>query len=343
MRKTTVATMALGAAAALGARALRRKLTEESLVGEVAIVTGGSRGLGFAIARNLASQGCRVVICARDEIELRSAVRELSAIGEVIGIICDVAEIGDIRRLVELTLRSFGRVDILVNNAGVIEVGPRETMTFDDFETMMAIMFWGVVNCTLAVLPHMKARGHGRIVNITSIGGKISVPHLLPYSAAKFAAVGFSEGLHTEVAKQGIAVTTVVPGLMRTGSYRHAIFRGDVEHEYAWFAAASSMPLLSMSADRAARQVVTAMRRRSREVILSAPAKAAVRIEGLAPGTVSAALALFDRVLPRSTRSEKAEGFEAEARLDSRVLDFATTLGRRAGKELHETPDENGW
>src|SRR5207248_4719313 len=135
-----------------------------------------------------------------------------------------------------------------VNNAGVIEVGPSDAMRLADYQKLMDIMYWGTIHSTLAVLPQMKERRHGRIVNITSIGGKISVPHMLPYSGAKFATVGFSEGLHEEVARDGISVTTVIPWLMRTGGYRHAHFKADVDRDYAWFSLASPLPLLTISA-----------------------------------------------------------------------------------------------
>ena len=107
----------------------------------------------------------------------------------------------------------------MVNNAGMIQVGPLATTTKEDFVTALDVMFWGTLYPTLAVLPQMRARGRGHIVNITSIGDLVSVPHLLPYTCAKFAAVGLSEGLRAELGPVGIRVTTVVPGLMRTGSY----------------------------------------------------------------------------------------------------------------------------
>jgi short-subunit dehydrogenase len=235
---------------------------------------------------------------ARDDAELRAAAEELGKIGEVIPVVCDVGKREDVERLITTALSYFGQIDILVNNAGIIEVGPAESLSLDDFRRMMDVMYWGTVQTTLQALPSMQQRRHGRIVNITSIGGKISVPHLLPYSGAKFAAVGFSEGLHTEVAKDGIAVTTVVPGLMRTGGFRHAHYKGDARKEYAWFAAASNAPILSMSARRAARQIVRAIRRRSREVVLSAPAKLGVRVQGVTPGVMAGVFALVDRFLP---------------------------------------------
>src|SRR5207253_5505608 len=141
----------------------------------------------------------------------------------------------------------FGQIDVLINNAGIIAVGAVPSQTLVDYQEAMDVMFWGVVYPTLAVLPQMMRRGSGHIGNITSIGGKISVPHLVPYGCAKFAAVGFSEGLHAEVKRFGVNVTTVVPGLMRTGSHLDAFFKGKQEYEYGWFALSGTNPLFSIA------------------------------------------------------------------------------------------------
>ena len=336
MKRSGLGTVVTLAAAGAIATAVLRRIREESLRGEVAVVTGASRGLGFAIARELAREGCRLVICARDDAELRRAAESLAGMAEVVPVVCDVGDARDVARLIETALAYYGRLDIVVNNAGIIEVGPLDTMRIEDYERMMDVMFWGMVRTSLAALPAMRMSGHGRIVNITSIGGRISVPHLLPYSAAKFAAVGFSEGLHAEVARDGLCVTTVVPGLMRTGSYRHAEFKGDAEAEYKWFAVASTMPLLSMSGRRAARRIVSAMKRRASEVVLSAPAKLGAKAQALMPGTGTALLALISRLLPQGSEARAVEGVEAENRFDSKLFDAATVLGRRAGRDLHQ-------
>lgn len=313
MERRDLTTAATLAATALAAGALLRRVREESLAGEVAVITGASRGLGLAIARELADAGCRLVTCARDDAEIRRAAMELAQRGaEVVPVVCDVSVREDVERLIATANEYYGRVDIVVNNAGVIEVGPSASMTLDDFAAMMDILYWGTVHTTMAVLPGMRERRHGRIVNITSIGGKISIPHLLAYSGAKFAAVGFSEGLHAEVAKDGIAVTTVVPGLMRTGSFRNAFFKGDAEHEYGWFSIASRMPLLTISSRRAAKLIVRAIRRRSREVTLGASAKLGAKAQGLAPGTVAALMGVVNRFLPRDETPREVIGFEAE-------------------------------
>src|SRR5262249_45829124 len=215
-----------------------------------------------------------------------------------LGIPCDVTHRDEVNRMVGSVRHRFGGVDVLVNNAGVIEVGPMEGMTLADDEEAMRTHFWGPLYTTLAVLPEMQQRRQGRSVNIPSSGGKISVPHLLPYCASKFGLVGLSEGLRAELAKDGIAVTTVIPGLMRTGSPRNAIFKGQHRAEYAWFSISDSVPGFSIGAERAARQIVSALRHGDAEVILSLPAQIAVRVHGLFPGLTQDVLGLANRALP---------------------------------------------
>ena len=222
----------------------------------VAIVTGASRGLGFLLARGLADRGHDLVINARSADGLAAAAVDLRSRGvQVAEVAGDVGDPAVAEELVTTATQRYGRLDILVANAGVIQVGPAQTMHPDDFATAIDVMYWGVVRPTLAALPALRA-SRGRVLVVTSIGGKLPAPHLLPYVAAKHAAVGFAEGLRIEAARDGVSVTVGVPGLMRTGSPRNALFTGDQAAEYAWFAGADSLPLLSMSAERAARQLV---------------------------------------------------------------------------------------
>lgn len=293
----------------LGALALRRFSAKRlDLAGRVVLITGGSRGLGLVLARELTTAGCRLVICARDPRELEHARAELCAAGaDTLALTCDVSSSEEVRGMVDAALHRFGRIDVVVNNASIIQVGPVGSMTLDDFERAMAVNFGGTLHTVLAVLPHMRARGEGRIVNITSIGGKVAVPHLLPYSAAKFAAVGLSEGLRSELAKDGIVVTTVVPGLMRTGSPVNALFKGDQEAEFSWFSLGDSLPLSAMSAERAARKIVDALEWGKAEVTLSWQAKVLRLAHDLTPGLTARALGLVNRVLPDAeSRDEEA-------------------------------------
>src|SRR5439155_26253999 len=141
-----------------------------------------------------------------------------------------------------------------------------------DYQESMDVHFWGPLHAMNAVLPLMRARGGGRIVNISSIGGKVGVPHLAPYCASKFALVGLSESAAAELRKDNIYLTTVCPGLMRTGSARNALFKGRNEQEYTWFTLSGSLPGMSQCAERAARRIVNACRWGEPELITSLPA-----------------------------------------------------------------------
>jgi NAD(P)-dependent dehydrogenase (short-subunit alcohol dehydrogenase family) len=326
-------------AAGLGALWATRRLrshSEYTLRGKTVLITGGSRGLGLALAREMAAQGARVAICGRDAASLERASHSLAQIGaDHLAVPCDITQIASVHELVEEVHQRLGPVDVLVNNAGVIEVGPAETMSLSDYEEAMATNFWGMLYPTLAVLPEMRQRKAGRIVNITSIGGKLGIPHLLPYSASKFAAVGFSQGLRAEVAGDGIKVVTVCPGLMRTGSPRNAIFRGRHRSEYAWFSISDALPGLSISAEGAARRIVAACRRGDAEVLFPIPARVAAVLNAVAPGLTAGALSLVDRLLPGSTRrsTRRHKGAESQSWLSPSWL---SRLGDRAARKYNQ-------
>lgn len=297
--RTAVRLGGLALAGAIAWKRLRR--TRLDLEDRAVLITGGSRGLGLVLARELAARGCRLVLCARDPRELEQARVELALDGaEVLALAADVSRPQDVEGMVRAATERFGRIDVIVNNASIIQVGPLETMTAADFERAMAVNFGGMLHTILAVLPQMRARGEGRIVNITSIGGKVAVPHLLPYSTAKFAAVALSEGLRAELAREGIVVTTIVPGLMRTGSPPNALFKGRRDLEFTWFSLGDALPLTAMSAERAARRIVLAMERGESEVVLSWQAKLVRMAHALAPGMFSDAMGLVNRLLPRA-------------------------------------------
>ena len=162
----------------------------------------------------------------------------------------------------------------------------------------MATHFWGPLHMIVAALPHMRRQSGGRVVNISSIGGRIAVPHLVPYSASKFALVGLSDGLRVELARDNIVVTTVCPGLMRTGSPVNAMFKGQRPHEYAWFAISDSLPLASIDARVAARQIIEACRRGNAELVITVQAKLAILARTLVPEIFADAMALLNRLLP---------------------------------------------
>jgi short-subunit dehydrogenase len=333
-QKVALAAASIGAGVVVRLMLKRPKLRE--MAGSVVLITDGSRGLGLAMAREFAEEGCRIVICARDRRELDKARDHLERDGaEVLALECDVTQRTAVESMIREATAHYGRIDVLVNNAGVIEVGPVENMTTEDFEVAMDVMFWGVVHPTLAILPQMLERAAGRIVNITSIGGKVSLSHLLPYNCAKFAAVGFSEGLRAELLGKGVLVTTVAPGLMRTGSYLNAKVKGRKEQEAAWFSLAASLPLLSMGAEKAARKIVEATKRGEAEQILTTPAKVLAQVHAAAPGKTADLLSLAARLLlPPSGRDKKSSLARRVMRLRLPWMKLAMLLGRLAARRL---------
>jgi NAD(P)-dependent dehydrogenase (short-subunit alcohol dehydrogenase family) len=333
--------LAAGGVALLALRAASRQ--DYRLAGRTVLVTGGSRGLGLALAREAAAQGARVAICGRDSDALERAEGALARFGtDVAAIECDVADRDDVRKMVAEVARRLGPVDVLINNAGVIEVGPAETMAIADYEEAMATNFWGMLYPTLEVLPGMRERRSGRVVNITSIGGKLGIPHLLPYSASKFAAVGFSQGLRAELAGEGVKVVTVVPGLMRTGSPRNAIFRGRHRAEYAWFSICDSLPGLSISAESAASRIVAAARRGDAEVLFPITARVAAVLNAVAPDLTTGLLEVAGRLLPGAPEDDtgRRRGKDSRSWLSPSWL---TRLGDQAARRYNQVaPAETG-
>jgi NAD(P)-dependent dehydrogenase (short-subunit alcohol dehydrogenase family) len=314
----------------------------------LALVVGGSRGLGLAAARQLADRGYRLVLTARNAEDLERAADQLRATGADVEVeACDVRDEAGIEALVAL-VEELGPIEVLLHVAGVIQVGPLASLSRDDFREAIDIMLWGPINTTLSVSPLMVARGRGRIGVVTSVGGLIPAPHLLPYSTAKFGATGYARGLRSELAGTGVTVTTIEPGLMRTGSHLNAQFVGEQGPEFAWFSAADNIPLLSMDADRAAAQIVDAVLV-GRAVVQPTPlAKVAQRVDALAPNVTSLLLGAVTRLLPNapaSSEHEKIPGHTAQQRLSPRAqarMDWITTLGRRAAGRLNQTTRDTG-
>jgi NAD(P)-dependent dehydrogenase (short-subunit alcohol dehydrogenase family) len=275
-----------------------------SFAGKACLITGGSRGLGLVLARQICAEGGRVALLARDVDELRRAHDELAERGcDVVVIPCDLLDRAQIEEAARTVMRHFGGVDVLINNAGIIEVGPLEHMQREDFERAMQLHLWAPFTLMWELIPHMRQRGGGRIVNISSIGGKIGVPHLSPYCASKFALTGLSDSVRAELARDRIYVTTVAPGLMRTGSHVNAQFRGKHAQEFAWFAAANAAPLLSMKVERAAAKILNACRRGQPELTLTAAARAGIIGNAVFPNLTGRTLRFVNRFLPGPTDS----------------------------------------
>ena len=305
----------------------------------LALVLGGSRGLGLLIGRELLTRGHRVVVAARDTVELEQARALLEGRGPVLVRTCDVRDRDGVQQLVDELEAQVGAIEVLVTVAGVIQVAPLESLTLEHFDEAIDTMLWGPVQAAMAVLPAMRRRGRGRIATITSIGGMVSPPHLLPYATAKFGAVGFSDGLAAALSGTGVTATTVVPGLMRTGSQERAQFGGDAPKEYAWFAPAASLPLLSVDAGRAARRIVDGVLCGRPMVVLTPMAWIGIRFRGLAPATTTRLMGLANRLLPGASDGNGrhlSDGSTAREQLSSRTVHALTVLGRRAADRNNE-------
>ncbi|MEI6350658.1 MAG: SDR family oxidoreductase [Verrucomicrobiota bacterium] len=304
---------------------------------KVVLITGGSRGLGLALARRFAREGARIAIVARDHAELLAAKSDLERCGAeaVFPVVCNLRDHGATEAMVESVAEHFGALDIVVNNAGVIVFGPFENHELSDFELTMDLHAWAPLIVTRAALPHLPKDGTGRIVNISSIGGRIPQPHLSAYNMSKFAGAGLSDALGIELARRGISVTTVAPGLMRTGSHVHAMLRGDHEAEFAWFSNTAALPIFSISAERAARQIVEACRQGRRRLTITWQARAAVIANALLPNTTARALSIVNRMMPApvSTPTESRSGAESRSRLTPHWL---TWLNDRASRRYNE-------
>jgi NAD(P)-dependent dehydrogenase (short-subunit alcohol dehydrogenase family) len=285
--------------------------------GQVAILTGGSRGLGLALAHEFGSAGLKLVLAARHRDELEQARIALlsgrpdtrtNAMGrpsvahedDILLVDCDLTDPAQAAGLVEATIKTFGRLDVIVNNAGIIEVGPVENQPLAAYERAMQTNFFAALYTIHAALPYLLNRpdkAHRAIVNISSVGGKIAVPHLLPYVAAKFALTGFSEGLHAELRLKGVRVTTVCPGLMRTGGEVHASFVGQQAKEQRWFDFGAKTPGIAAPVESAARQIVRAVQAGRAEITITPQAWLAARLVGVAPEASQVFAALVNQFL----------------------------------------------
>ena len=318
------------------------KRREYDFKGKTVLITGGSRGLGLVMARQFADEGARIAICARDKAELERARMDLETQGaDVLTVVCDIRDQSQVNQMVEDVRARFGKVDVLVNNAGVIQVGPLELQTQEDFENAMAVHYWASYYTMKAVIPEMRERGEGRIVNITSIGGKIGVPHLAAYCASKFAQAGLSTSMQAELYKDGIYVTTVYPGLMRTGSHINAYFKGQNEKEFAWFSIGNALPISSVSAEHAASSIIESCRRGDAEKIISPQAALAIKVNGLFPELVSTAAALVNQYIlptPGGIGEQKVTGLESTSSVSPSIL--TTQLDEASAQNNELKPGE---
>src|SRR6202162_5151134 len=274
-------------------------MSREFYRGKIVLITGGSRGLGLEIARQICASSGKVVLLARNTDELARAKSDLDRFGtEVLTIPCDLLETAQIQSAVQQTLQRFGKIDILINNAGIIEVGPLAHMQFKDFDRAMRLHFWAPYILEFLVVPQMRAKRGGRIVNISSIGGRNARPPQAPSSPRNVALTRFSHAIRTELARNKIYVTTVTPGMMRTGSEIHAKFKGDHASEYRWFNLANKLPFASISVERAARKIVKACRRGKPTLVMLVSAYFIIAANALFPSFVARVMRSVNNFLP---------------------------------------------
>lgn len=327
---------AAGIGAVFAFRALTRLRQSYSFQNKVVVITGGSRGLGLVLARQLAAEGAQLAICARTEDQLKKAEQELIAQGaEVLALPCDLTNRVQAEQFIQRVQKYYGRIDVLINNAGIIQAGPLADMNLTDFEDAMNTHFWAPLYTMWATIPHMKDRSEGRIVNIASVGGKISIPHIVPYSASKFALVGLSGGFRHELKKDGIIVTTINPGLTRTGSNRNILVKGQAEKEYAWFTTAGASLLTSSSVEKTARQIIQACRFGEAEVLTNIPAKILALANNVFPELTSDILSLTNKILPEENGNQQnTRGADNESDLIPDHLQARAAQAARQNNEL---------
>ncbi len=301
---------------------------------KVVLITGGSKGLGYTLAKHLIQEQARLILWARSQEELKRAQAELHELGGHADIqVCDVCKMEEVKAQIHNIIALYGHLDIVINCAGIMIVGPMESYSRQEYKTAMDVMYWGIVNTTLAALPHMKEMKNGQIVNITSVGGMVSIPHMLPYTASKFAAVGFSLGAAAELRKENIFVTTVVPGLMRTGSYINAFFQENNKSEFKLFSLMSTAPLLTMSSDKAARLTLQAMKKKKVLKVLGMPAKALIGLQHLMPETTVMFFNLVSRFLPAK---DDVREFERGEEIRKNFEDSEVPVFSEIGKVVQE-------
>jgi NAD(P)-dependent dehydrogenase (short-subunit alcohol dehydrogenase family) len=323
--------IAIGAAVGFAvALRYRRRYTFEN---KVAVITGGSRGLGLVLARQLASRGALLGLIARDALELARARRTIDSGSMVQLLPSDVTDPAQVEQAFSTMIRRFGRVDIVINNAGQILSAPFDDTTQEDFRAMLDVHFWGTLNVTRAALPHLARHGEGRVVNICSIGGRVPVPHLSAYCASKYAQAGLSAVMAEELRAKGIRVTTVLPGLMRTGSHIQAWFKGERAKEFALFSLVGGAPVTSMSAERAAGLILSAVARGDADAVIPFTYRQVARLAALAPNTTIAALAVVNTMMPGPRTVHAAQGKHLEL---PKVVRGVAALNERAAERNNQ-------
>lgn len=313
---------------------------KESLFDKNIVITGGSRGLGFALAQEVVRQGANVILLARTKEELEKAqkiLRQSNPYSRVEVFSCDVTDKNQLHATVDAIIIKFKSIDIVINNAGEIIVGPFESMSEHDFRKQMDLHMFAVLNMTQMFYPHFKENKKGHVVNICSIGGRVAVPHMLPYDASKFALSGLSQGLAAELHKDNITVTTVYPTLMKTGSPIQAKFKGDSQQEFTWFATSDYMPGLSIPANKAAKKIVEGIKEKRTEIIFSTIGKARLYGSLFFPELMSWSMSFLNALMPKGTSKVPRLGqdIKPQAKLFNTLFSQEAEVTEKKYNQLH--------
>ncbi len=314
--------------------------TKESLFDKNIIITGGSRGLGFALAQEAVRQGANVILLARTKEELEKAqlmLRQSNEYSRVEVFVCDVTDKNQLHAIIDAIIIKFKTIDIVINNAGQIIVGPFESMSESDFRKQMDLHMFAVLNMTQILYPHFKENKKGHIVNICSIGGRVAVPHMLPYDASKFALSGLSQGLAAELQKDNITVTTVYPSLMKTGSPIQAQFKGNQKNEFTWFATSDYMPGISMPADMAAKKIIQGIKEKRTEIIFSTIGKARLYGSLLFPELMRWTMSILNSLMPTNTSRvpKLGQDLKPQAKLFNTLFGQESEITEKKYNQLH--------
>ncbi len=254
----------------------------------VVAVTGAASGIGRALAVECAARGARLALSDIDEEGLAETADRVAAHGvQVDSWVVDVADRGAVEDWADEVVERFGRVNVIVNNAGVSVTCSIEELSYEDFEWLMSINFWGVVHGTKAFLPHLRASGEGHVVNMSSIFGVIAQPSQAAYNAAKFAVRGFTESLRAELelTDAPVSATSVHPGGVKTNIVRSSRVgeTGPINRSRDDLIAEFDEELARISPAEAARQILKAVRRDKRRVMVGNDAKALDILQRLMP------------------------------------------------------------
>ena len=255
----------------------------------VAVITGAGSGIGRALAFELGAAGCKLALSDINEAAVKQVARELKDAGrDVIADRLDVADREAFYAYAEKVVTQFGTVNIVINNAGVALGATVEETSYDDFEWLMGINFWGVVYGTKAFLPHLKRADEGHIVNISSVFGLIGVPTQSAYNAAKFAVRGFTESLRQELEIEGntVSCTSVHPGGIKTNIAKNARMSSDVSKITGLNGEASKEQFEKMfrtTPEQAAATIIAGIRNNKRRVLIGPDAVAIDTMQRLLP------------------------------------------------------------